>query len=192
MAVSLSKGGNVSLDKTDPGIKKILVGLGWDERVTDGKDFDLDASAFLLNENGKIRSDADFIFYNQLTSACGSVVHQGDNRTGEGDGDDEAIKIDLTAVPADVHKVAVTVTIHDAEKNGQNFGQVANAFIRVVNDETNNEVARYDLTEDYSIETAMIFGELYRHNGEWKFKAVGQGFAGGLAPMAREYGVNVG
>nr|WP_237067481.1 TerD family protein [Microbulbifer guangxiensis] len=192
MAVSLSKGGNVSLEKTNPGIKKILVGLGWDERVTDGTDFDLDASVFLLADNGKVRGDHDFIFYNQLTSQCGSVVHQGDNRTGDGDGDDEAIKIDLSAVPAAIQKIAVTVTIHNAEANRQNFGQVANAFIRIVNDETNVEVARYDLTEDYSIETAMIFGELYRHSGEWKFKAVGQGFAGGLAPMAQEYGVNIG
>ncbi len=192
MAVSLSKGGNISLEKADPGIKKILVGLGWDERATDGQNFDLDASVFVLGENGKVRGDHDFIFYNQLTSQCGSIVHQGDNRTGEGAGDDEAVKIDLASVPADINKIAVTVTIHDAEKNNQNFGQVSNAFIRVVNDESGTEVARYDLTEDYSIETAMIFGELYRHNGEWKFKAVGQGFAGGLAPMAKEYGVNVG
>jgi tellurium resistance protein TerD len=192
MAVSLSKGGNVSLDKTDPGIKKILIGLGWDERATDGAEFDLDASVFLLKDDGKVRSDRDFIFYNQLQSECGSVVHTGDNRSGAGAGDDEAIKVDLASVPADITKLAVTVTIHDADARGQNFGQVSNAFIRVVNDETEQEVCRYDLTEDYSIETAMIFGEVYRHNNEWKFRAVGQGFQGGLAAMASEYGINVG
>lgn len=192
MGVSLQKGGNVSLDKAAPGMTKILVGLGWDERATDGGDFDLDASLFLLKDDGKVRSDNDFIFYNNLSSSCGSVVHQGDNKTGEGDGDDEAIKIDLSAVPADVNKIAMTVTIHDAATRKQNFGQVANAFIRVVNDENNEEVARYDLTEDYSIETAMIFGEIYRHSGEWKFKAVGQGFEGGLKAMATGYGINIG
>jgi len=191
MAVSLSKGGNLSLEKTDPGIKKILIGLGWDARVTDGVDFDLDASVFLLNDAGKVRGDHDFIFYNQAASQCGSVNHQGDNLDGSGDGDDEAVTIDLAAVPAEVSKIAITVTIHDFEARNQNFGQVANAFIRVVNSETSNEVCRYDLTEDYSIETAMIFGELYRHNGDWKFKAVGQGFAGGLSAMAKEYGVNM-
>ena len=192
MAVSLQKGGNVSLDKTAPGMTKILLGLGWDERATDGAEFDLDASIFLLSDTGKVSNDQDFIFYNNLSSPCGSVVHQGDNRTGEGDGDDEAVKVDLSKVPADVQKVSVTVTIHDAESRNQNFGQVSNAFIRVVNDETNEEVARYDLSEDYSIETAMIFGELYRHNGEWKFKAVGQGYQGGLRAMASDYGINLG
>jgi len=191
MAVSLSKGGNLSLEKTDPGIKKILIGLGWDERATDGVEFDLDASVFLLNDAGKVSGDHDFIFYNQAVSQCGSVNHLGDNRSGAGDGDDEAITVDLSAVPAAVSKIAVTVTIHDFEARNQNFGQVANAFIRVVNSETSNEVCRYDLTEDYSIETAMIFGELYRHNGDWKFKAVGQGYAGGLSAMAKEYGVNM-
>ncbi|MDX2505884.1 MAG: TerD family protein [Gammaproteobacteria bacterium] len=192
MGVSLQKGGNVSLEKAAPGMTKILVGLGWDERATDGAEFDLDASVFLLNEGGKVRADNDFIFYNNLSSACGSVVHQGDNRTGEGAGDDEAVKIDLSKVPADVHKISVTVTIHDAQTRGQNFGQVANAFIRVVNDESNEEVARYDLSEDYSIETAMIFGEIYRHSGEWKFKAVGQGFEGGLNALATGFGINLG
>jgi len=191
MAVSLSKGGNLSLEKTDPGIKKILIGLGWDERATDGVEFDLDASVFLLNDAGKVSGDHDFIFYNQAASQCGSVNHLGDNRSGAGDGDDEAITVDLSSVPAAVNKIAVTVTIHDFEARKQNFGQVANAFIRVVNSETSNEVCRYDLTEDYSIETAMIFGELYRHNGDWKFKAVGQGYAGGLSAMAKEYGVNM-
>ena len=192
MAVSLQKGGNVSLAKEAPGMTKILIGLGWDERSTDGVDFDLDASIFLLNEAGKVRSDSDFIFYNNLSSSCGSVVHQGDNRTGDGDGDDEAVKIDLAKVPADVNKVAVTVTIHDATSRNQNFGQVANAFIRVVNDESNTEVARYDLSEDYSVETAMVFGEVYRHGNEWKFKAVGQGYEGGLKAMAQQYGINIG
>ena len=192
MGVSLQKGGNVSLDKAAPGMTKILIGLGWDERTTDGAEFDLDASLFLLNSQGKARGDSDFIFYNKLTSDCGSVVHQGDNRTGEGDGDDEAIKIDLSKVPAEVNKVAITVTIHDAQSSNQNFGQVANAFMRVVNDENNEEIARYDLSEDYSVETAMIFGEIYRHNGEWKFKAIGQGYEGGLKALASGYGINIG
>ncbi|MBD0865775.1 MAG: TerD family protein [Rhodobacteraceae bacterium] len=190
MALSLSKGQNISLSKTDPGLTKVLVGLGWDERQTDGQDFDLDASLFMLNAGGKCRSDADFVFYNQMKSPCGSVTHTGDNRTGEGEGDDEAIKVDLDKVPADVQTLAVTVTIHDHESRKQSFGQVANAFIRVVNDKTGNEVVRYDLTEDYSTETAMVFGELYRHSGEWKFRAVGQGYAGGLGAMAAQYGLS--
>ena len=192
MGVSLQKGGNVSLEKVAPGMTKILIGLGWDERATDGAEFDLDASVFLLKEDGKVRGDSDFIFYNNLTSSCGSVVHQGDNRTGAGEGDDEAVKVDLAKVPAEVNKISVTVTIHDAQARSQNFGQVANAFIRVVNDETNEEVARYDLSEDYSIETAMIFGEIYRHAGEWKFKAVGQGYEGGLNALATGFGINIG
>lgn len=191
MAISLSKGGNVSLSKEDPGIKQIRIGLGWDERATTGADFDLDASAFLLNAEGKVRNEKDFIFYNQLKSVDGSVVHQGDNRTGEGEGDDEVINVDLEKVPADVMKIAITVTIHESQARGQNFGQVANAFARVVNDVSNNEVVRYDLTEDYSTEDAMIFAELYRHNGEWKFRAVGQGFSNGLAGLATNYGLNV-
>ena len=192
MSVSLSKGGNVSLDKVAPGMSKVLVGLGWDERATEGAEFDLDASIFLLKSDGKVRSDDDFIFYNNLISSDGSVVHQGDNRTGEGDGDDEAVKIDFSKVPADVNKISVTVTIHDGVNRGQNFGQVANAFIRIVNDDSNEEVARYDLSEDYSVETAMIFGEIYRHNGEWKFKAVGQGYEGGLKALATGFGIDVG
>jgi len=192
MSVSLSKGGNVSLDKVAPGMSKVLVGLGWDERATEGAEFDLDASIFLLKSDGKVRSDDDFIFYNNLISSDGSVVHQGDNRTGEGDGDDEAVKIDFSKVPADVDKISVTVTIHDGVNRSQNFGQVANAFIRIVNDDTNEEVARYDLSEDYSVETAMIFGEIYRHNGDWKFKAVGQGYEGGLKALATGFGIDVG
>ncbi|MBB4087338.1 tellurium resistance protein TerD [Sphingomonas carotinifaciens] len=192
MSVSLSKGGNVSLSKEEPGLSRILIGLGWDTRTTDGTDFDLDASAFLLGTGDRVRGDADFIFYNNLRSADGSVEHTGDNRTGEGDGDDEALKVDLATVPSDVQKIAVSVTIHEGEQRRQSFGMVSNAFIRVVNDVTGREIARYDLSEDASTETAMIFGEVYRHNGEWKFRAVGQGYKGGLAPMARNYGVNVG
>jgi tellurium resistance protein TerD len=190
MSISIAKGGNVSLSKEAPGLTRILIGLGWDTRATDGADFDLDASAFLLAETGKVRSDADFIFYNQLKSADGSVEHTGDNLTGEGEGDDEAVKVDLSRVPAEIQKIAVAVTIHDADARRQNFGMVQNAFIRVVNDADSKEIARYDLTEDYSTETALIFGEVYRHGNEWKFRAVGQGFQGGLAPLARNYGVN--
>jgi tellurium resistance protein TerD len=191
MAVSLSKGGNVSLEKEAPGMTNILVGLGWDERVSDGQEFDLDASLFMLDSNGKIRQDNDFIFYNNLLSQCGSVEHLGDNRSGAGDGDDESIKVNLSKVPAEVTKLAVVVTIHDASARNQNFGQVSNAFMRVVNADSNIEIARYDLSEDYSIETAMIFGEIYRHNNEWKFKAVGQGYEGGLRALALNYGVSI-
>lgn len=190
MGVSLSKAGNVSLSKTDPDMKNVLIGLGWDVRTTDGQDYDLDASVFLLAENGKVRNDLDFIFYNNLRSADGSVEHTGDNRTGKGDGDDESIKIKLDKIPADVAKIVFVVTIHDATVRRQNFGQIEGAFIRLVNDDTQLEVARYDLTEDASTETAMLFGELYRHNGEWKFRAVGQGYAGGLASVCAQYGIN--
>ncbi|MBR9828604.1 MAG: TerD family protein [Oceanospirillales bacterium] len=190
MALSLQKGGNLSLSKTDPSLTKILVGLGWDPRATDGTEFDLDASAFLLNAAGKVRGEADFIFYNQLRSVEGAVEHAGDNRTGEGDGDDEVIKVDLSLVPADIDRIAFTVTIHDAEARKQNFGQVSNSFIRVVNEISGAEIVRYDLAEDASTETAMIFAELYRHNGEWKFRAVGQGYAGGLKALANGYGMN--
>ena len=189
MALSLSKGGNLSLSKEAPGMTKVLVGLGWDARSTDGQDFDLDASAFLLKADGKVRADSDFIFYNQLKSVDGSVEHTGDNRTGEGDGDDEAIKVDLSKVPADIDRIAFTVTIHEADARKQNFGQVRGAFIRIVNQDNNSEVARYDLAEDASTETAMIFAELYRNGAEWKFRAVGQGFAGGLKPLAESYGL---
>lgn len=190
MGVSLSKGGNVSLSKTDPGMKNVLIGLGWDVRATDGQDYDLDASVFLLAENGKVRNELDFIFYNNLRTVDGSVEHTGDNRTGEGDGDDESIKIKLDKIPANVAKLVFVVTIHDAAVRKQSFGQVEGAFIRLVNDDTQIEVARYDLTEDASTETAMLFGELYRHNGEWKFRAVGQGYAGGLSSVCQQYGVN--
>ena len=191
MAISLNKGGNLSLSKTDPNLTHVLVGLGWDARSTDGVDFDLDASAFLLTESGKVRGESDFIFYNQTRSPEGSVEHTGDNRTGDGDGDDESVKIDLSKVPAEIQKIAITVTIHDGESRGQNFGQVQNAFIRIVNDQSNTEIVRFDLNEDYSTETAMIFGELYRHGGEWKFRAVGQGYAGGLGAMCRQFGITI-
>ena len=190
MAISLQKGGNVNLSKEAPGMKKMLVGLGWSLRATDGDAFDLDGSAFLLGAGDKVRSDADFVFYNQNKSSDGSVVHSGDNRTGEGEGDDETITVELDKVPADVEKIAVCVTIHDAEARRQNFGMVSRAYVRCVDAITNDEVARYDLSEDASVEAAMVFGEIYRHNGEWKFKAMGQGFQGGLGPMAKNFGVN--
>ena len=191
MSISLNKGGNLSLSKEAPGLSKILVGLGWDTRSTDGQDFDLDASAFLLKEGDKVRADTDFIFYNQLKSPEGSVEHTGDNLTGEGEGDDEVIKVDLSRVPPVVQKISVAVTIHDAEARRQNFGMVSNAFIRIVNEAGGAEIARYDLSEDASTETAMIFGEVYRNGPEWKFRAVGQGYNGGLGPLARNFGVNV-
>lgn len=190
MSVSLSKGGNVSLSKTAPSMKNVLIGLGWDARSTDGQYFDLDASAFMLAEDGKVRGDADFIFYNNLKSSDGSVMHTGDNRTGEGDGDDESLIIKLDLVPANVAKIVFVVTIHDATARRQSFGQVAGAFIRIVNNDDRCEVARYDLTEDASTETAMLFGELYRHASEWKFRAVGQGYAGGLGSVCAQYGIN--
>ena len=191
MAISLTKGGNVNLSKEAPNLTNIAVGLGWNPRATDGQAFDLDAIAFLVNESGKVRTDADFIFFNNLKSSDGSVEHTGDNRTGEGDGDDEVIKVDLSKVPADVSKVVFCAVIYDGQARNQNFGQVANAYIRIVNTQGGAEVARYDLSEDSSTETAMIFGELYKNNGEWKFRAVGQGFAGGLGPLAASYGVAV-
>ncbi|MGR8933809.1 MAG: TerD family protein [Gammaproteobacteria bacterium] len=191
MAVSLSKGGNVNLSKEAPGLSAITVGLGWDVRVTDGAAFDLDASAFLLKADGKVRSDSDFIFYNNKIGAGGSVEHSGDNLTGAGEGDDETLKINLLQIPTEIDKVVFSVTIHEAESRRQNFGQVSKASIRIVNQADNTEIARYDLSEDASIETAMIFGEVYRSGSDWKFRAVGQGFAGGLGPLAKSFGVNV-
>lgn len=194
MAVSLTKGGNVSLTKQAPGLASIHVGLGWNVRVTDGSAFDLDASAFILGISGKVRSDADFIFYNNRTSSDGAVEHKGDNTTGEGDGDDEVITVALDRLPADVDRIAFTVTIHEADSRRQNFGMVQGAFIRVVNQSGGAELARYDLSEDASVETAMIFGELYRDPSEpggFKFKARGEGFAGGLGALAASMGVNV-
>lgn len=191
MAISLKKGGNVSLSKEAPGLSKITVGLGWDSRVTDGAAFDLDGSVFLCSDDGKVIDDNHFIFYGNLKSQDGSVEHTGDNVTGEGDGDDEQVKIELNAVAAGIKKMVFSVTIHEAATRNQNFGQVANAFMRVIDQNGGKELARYDLSEDYSVETAMIFGEVYRHNDEWKFKAIGAGFEGGLGPLARSMGVNV-
>ncbi|MEA3251538.1 MAG: TerD family protein [Pseudomonadota bacterium] len=191
MAISLQKGGNVSLSKEAPGLTDVSVGLGWDVRTTDGKDFDLDASALVIGENGKVLSDGHFVFFNNMQDPSGAVVHQGDNLTGEGEGDDEVVKVALNNVPAEAKKVVFVVTIHEAEARNQNFGMVSNAFIRVVNDAGNAEITRFDLSEDYSTETAMVFAELYRHNNEWKFKAIGQGYAGGLGAVARDFGVNV-
>ena len=201
MALTLSKGQNLSLTKTDPAMKRAMLGLGWDARSTDGAEFDLDASALLVGANGKVRSDDDFVFYNQMGDvttdgknfdpAKASVMYQGDNRTGEGEGDDEQILVDFDRIPSDVERVVFTVSIYDADSRAQNFGQVRNAFIRLVNDTTGNEVVRYDLTEDYSTETALIFAEVYRNNGEWKFRAVGQGYRDGLGGIAREFGVNI-
>ncbi|GHB65028.1 MULTISPECIES: TerD family protein [Streptomyces] len=191
MGVSLAKGGNVSLSKEAPGLTAVLVGLGWDVRTTTGTDYDLDASALLLNEAGKVASDTQFVFYNNLTSPDGSVEHTGDNLTGEGEGDDEVIKVNLAGVPADVTRIVFPVSIHDAENRGQSFGQVRGAFIRIVNQAGGAEIARYDLSEDAATETAMVFGELYRNGAEWKFRAVGQGYASGLAGIASDFGVGV-
>lgn len=191
MAVSLTKGGNVNLSKEAPGLNKITVGLGWDARATDGAAFDLDACAFLVKMDGKVRSDSDFCFYNNKVVGDGAVQHQGDNTTGEGDGDDEVVKVELSKVPGELDKIVFSVTIHDAETRKQNFGQVSHAYIRICNEEGGAEIARYDLSEDASIETAMIFGEIYRVGTDWKFKAIGQGFAGGLGPLAASFGVNV-
>lgn len=192
MAISLSKGQKVDLTKGNPGLKQLLVGLGWDVNVYDGgSDFDLDAAAFLLGENGKCATEKDFIFYGNLTHSSGGVAHQGDNLTGAGEGDDEQILVDLTKIPENITKIAFTVTIYEAEQRRQNFGQVSNAFIRIVDNATGQELVRYDLGEDFSIETAVVVGELYRNNGEWKFNAIGSGFSGGLAALCQNYGVQV-
>jgi tellurium resistance protein TerD len=189
MSVQLEKGGNINLSKTDPTLKNIVVGLGWDVRETDAEIFDLDASVLMVTADNQARSDKDFIFYNQVKSACGSIHHMGDNRTGAGDGDDESIHVFLDKVPAEIHKLVVCVSIHDAEIKKQNFGQVLNAFIRLVNKDTHEEVTRYDLSGNASTYTAMIFGEIYRYEGEWKFRAVGQGSQGGLAKLVRLHGI---
>lgn len=191
MPISLSKGGNISLSKAAPGLTKVTVGLGWDVRQTDGAAFDLDGSVYLCGVSGIVRGDGDFVFYNQLKSGDGSVEHLGDNKTGAGEGDDENVRINLATVPADVDKIAVGVTIHEAAQRNQNFGMVRNAFIRILNDDNGEELARYDLSEDASVETSMVFGEVYRHGGEWKFRAVGQGFQGGLDAMAKSFGVTL-
>lgn len=191
MPISLTKGGNVNLSKEAPNMQRAAIGLGWDARSTDGSPFDLDASAFMLNTSDKVRSDSDFIFYNQPKSTDGSLEHRGDNRTGAGEGDDETLRVDLGRVPAEVQKIAFAATIHEADVRRQNFGMVRRAYIRILNEADGQEVARYDLSEDASTEAAMIFGELYRQGSDWKFRAVGQGFAGGLGPLAKNYGVDV-
>ena len=192
MAVSLKKGQKVDLTKTNPGLKEVMIGLGWDvNRYDGGKDFDLDASVFMLDASGKVPSDDEFVFYGNLKHKSGAVEHMGDNLTGQGEGDDEEIKINLAAVPENIQKIDFTVTIYEAEQRNQNFGQVENAFIRVVNAANGEELIRYDLAEDFSIETAVVVGQLYRHNGEWKFNAIGSGFEGGLASLGKNYGVNV-
>src|SRR3954449_6660460 len=191
MSVSLSKGGNVSLSKEAPGLQAVLVGLGWDVRTTTGADFDLDASALMVGTSGKILSDSHFVFFNNLKSPDGSVEHTGDNLTGEGEGDDEVVKVNLAAIPAECDKIVFPVSIYEAEARSQSFGQVRNAYIRVVNQAGGAEIARYDLTEDASTETAMVFGELYRNGADWKFRAIGQGYASGLRGIAQDFGVNV-
>lgn len=192
MAIQLSKGQRIDLTKDNPALQNIIIGLGRDVKNFDGgAEFDLDASAFLLNDQGKCRQDLDFIFYNNLKSIEGSVEHTGDNRTGEGDGDDEQIKIHLNKVPSDVHRIAITVTIHDAEGRRQNFGQVVNAFVRLVDEDLGTEVLRFDLGEDFSIETAVVFCELYRHGSDWKFNAIGSGYQGGLGALVNAYGLSV-
>ena len=191
MAVNLTKGGRISLNKEAPGLKKILIGLGWDTNASDtGADFDLDASVSLLDSNAKVANEKDFVFYNNLSSSDGSVVHTGDNRTGEGDGDDESIKVDLSKISSSIKEIAIVVTIHEAAQRKQNFGMVRNAFIRLVNDETNTEIVRYDLEEDYSTETGLLFGRLYFKDNEWKFSAVGTGYKEGLDGFCKQFGLN--
>lgn len=192
MAISLQKGQKVDLTKGNPSLTKIMIGLGWDVNAFDsGADFDLDAAAFMLGENGKCPTEKEFVFYGNLEHHTGAVKHMGDNLTGSGEGDDEQIFVDMSLVPANVSRIAFTVTIYDSDVRRQNFGQVSNAFIRIVDDTTGTEIIRYDLGEDFSIETAVVVGELYRHNGEWKFNAIGSGFQGGLAALCGHYGIEV-
>lgn len=192
MPVSLAKGQKVSLSKDNPGLSKVVVGLGWDVNAFDtGGSFDLDAAAFLLGDNGKVASSSDFVFYGNLKHSSGAVEHMGDNQTGAGEGDDESIKIDLSKVPANITKIAFSATIYQAEVRNQNFGQVSNAFIRIYDESNGQEILRYDLGEDFSIETAVVFGELYKHGEEWKFNAIGSGYQGGLSALCGNYGVDV-
>lgn len=192
MPINLSKGQKVDITKGNPGLSKLMVGLGWDTNKYDGGSaFDLDACAFLCGENGKVTTDSDFVFYSNLRHSSGAVEHTGDNKTGEGEGDDEIIKVDLGLVPANIAKIDFTVTIYEAEARRQNFGQVSNAYIRIVDQSNGTELIRYDLGEDFSIETAIVVGEIYRHNGEWKFNAIGSGFQGGLQALCQNFGVNV-
>ena len=190
--ISLFKGQKVDLTKGNPGLSKILVGLGWDVKKYDGGyDFDLDAEAFLLGPDGKVPSDSDFVFYGNLSHYSGAVQHMGDNLTGAGDGDDEQIKVDLSKVPGNIDKIAFTVTIYQHEERRQNFGQVSNAFIHIVDEANNKELVRYDLGEEFSVETAVVVGELYRSGGEWKFNAIGAGYKGGLRALCLDLGVHV-
>ena len=192
MPINLSKGQKVDLTKKNPGLKKIMVGLGWDVNAFDsGFDFDLDAAAFMLDASGQCPSDKEFVFYGNLVHPSEGVKHMGDNLTGEGEGDDEQILVDLTKVPANIERIAFTVTIYEAEARHQNFGQVSNSYIRLVDETTGTEMIHYDLGEDFSIETAIVVGELYRNNGEWKFNAIGSGFQGGLAALCGHYGIQV-
>ncbi|MCW4682216.1 TerD family protein [Bacillus pumilus] len=192
MAIQLSKGQRVDLTKTNPGLTKVMIGLGWDtNKYSGGAEFDLDASAFLVDANNRCQQDTDFVFYNNLQHPSGSVTHTGDNRTGEGDGDDEQILVDFSKIPANIDRIGITVTIHDAETRSQNFVQVSNAFVRVVNEEGGEELIRFDLGEDFSIETAVVVCELYRHESDWKFNAIGSGFSGGLAALCQNYGLEV-
>ncbi|PGY48933.1 TerD family protein [Priestia megaterium] len=192
MSISLSKGQRIDLTKTNPGLTKVIVGLGWDtNKYAGSQDFDLDACAFLANKSSQVVNDEEFVFYNNLKSPNGAVEHTGDNRTGAGDGDDEKIAVDFSLLPDHVEKIGISVTIHDADARGQNFGQVSNAFVRLIDAQTNEEVLRYDLGEDFSIETAVVVCELYKHGNDWKFNAIGSGFSGGLADLCRNYGLSV-
>lgn len=192
MGITLTKGQKVDLTKGNPGLKKLIIGLGWDLNKYDGGfDFDLDTAAFLVGDNGRVTGDLDFVFYNNLRHTSGAVEHLGDNRTGQGDGDDEQIMVDISKMPANISRVAFTVTIHDAQERRQNFGQVSNSYIRVINPENNEEMVKYELGEDFSIETAIVVGEIYKHNGEWKFSAAGSGFEGGLESLCKNFGINV-
>ncbi|ANF94631.1 TerD family protein [Paenibacillus bovis] len=192
MTINLAKGQRIDLTKTNPGLTKVVVGLGWDiNKYSGGTDFDLDACAFLLHEDGKAKSEEDFVFYNHLIAYGGAVAHTGDNRTGEGDGDDEQIVVDFSLVPPNISRVGITVTIHEGDSRGQNFGQVSSAFVRVANEADSRELLRFDLGEDFSTETAVVFCEFYRHGSDWKFQAIGSGFTGGLAALCRNYGLDV-
>lgn len=192
MPINLSKGQKVSLTKDNPGLQKVVVGLGWDTNMFDtGASFDLDAAAFMLTDTGRVQTSSDFVFYGNLEHTSGSVRHLGDNRTGEGEGDDEQIQVDLSLVPANITRIAFTATIYEAELRRQNFGQVSNAYIRIYDEMTGQELLRYDLGEDFSIETAVVFGEIYKNGTEWKFNAIGSGYQGGLAALCAGYGVEV-
>ena len=192
MAIQLKKGQKIDLTKGNPGLKHIRLGLGWDTNMFDGgDDFDLDVSLFMVGKSGKVEQDEDFIFYNNLKHPSEAVEHLGDNRTGDGDGDDEEILVDFSKMPDRIEKIAVTVTIYEAKERRQNFGQVNNSYVRLVNSDNEEELLRYDFGEEFSIETAIVVCEIYRHNGEWKFNALGSGFEGGLEALCKNFGVNI-